>query len=64
MTRRPDTLTVSEDGKTLIYTYTYAQKAEIVDMRVLHEKGTYIYTVDLITGETICEIVDNVENVE
>ena len=65
LTRRPDTVTVSEDGKTLVYTYTYTQKAEIVDMnRVLHEKGTYIYTVDLITGEKACEIVDNVENIE
>ncbi len=65
LTRRPDTVSISEDGKTLVYTYTYLQRAEIVDMqRVLHEKGTYIYTVDLITGKYTCEIVDNIENVE
>lgn len=65
LTRRPDTVTISEDGKMLVYTYTYAQRMEIVDMnRVLHEKGTYIYTVDLITGETTFEIVDNLENME
>lgn len=42
----PDSLTLSEDGRTLTYVYRFDEALED-----LHEAGTYTYTVDLATGE-------------
>lgn len=51
-TNRPDTVTFSEDGKILTYTRSFAEKAAIGSgTRLIHEKGTYVYTVDTETGE-------------
>ncbi|MBE7024591.1 MAG: S-layer homology domain-containing protein [Ruminococcaceae bacterium] len=46
----PDTVTFSEDGKTLTYTRTFEEKAAVNGGRIFHEKGTYTYTVDTENG--------------
>lgn len=59
----PDTLELSQDQKTLTYTYhfderratSYSEGTETV----AHEAGTYVYTVDLPSGEFSLEIVPN-----
>lgn len=62
-TRMPDTMTFSEDGKTLVYTRHFDEKLEVsIDItttppRLVHDKGTYTYTVDLETGEYSLEII-------
>ncbi len=51
-TNRPDTVTFSEDGKILTYTRSFAEKSAIGSgTRLIHEKGTYVYTVDTETGK-------------
>ncbi len=50
--RAPDRLFLSEDGKTLTYVYSFSDKlASPYDGAILHEAGTYTYTVDISTGE-------------
>lgn len=50
--RAPDRLSLSEDGKTLTYVYSFPdQLVSPYDGVTLHEAGTYTYTVDMITGE-------------
>ncbi len=62
LTADPDTLLVSEDESTLVYTRTFTQRAEIKEPdRLIHEKGTYVYTVDLKTGEVNLEITEGLE---
>lgn len=48
--RAPDSLELSEDGKTLTYVYRFDQ-ALLDEATVYHEAGTYTYTVDPATGE-------------
>lgn len=48
--RAPDSLEMSADGRTLTYTYRF-DEALINGDNVLHEAGTYTYTVDTATGE-------------
>ncbi|MBO4953852.1 MAG: hypothetical protein J6D04_01730, partial [Clostridia bacterium] len=60
--RMPDTITFSEDGKTLVYTRHFDEKFEMsIDVTTppftIHEKGTYTYTVNLETGEVSLEIL-------
>ncbi len=51
----PDTLELSADKSTLTYTYVFTQRMELDPgtdyARVIHEAGTYRYTVDLATGK-------------
>lgn len=52
----PENITLSEDGKTATYSFFF-DSAMILDPgmpseRVIHEAGTYQYTVDLASGET------------
>ncbi len=59
----PDSFEFSEDGKTLVYTKTFADKLEVsidpsVPSRLVHEKGTYAYTVNLETGDVSLEIIE------
>ncbi len=50
--RAPDRLSLSEDGNTLTYVYSFPDKlASPYDGAILHEAGTYTYTVDISTGE-------------
>ena len=50
--RAPDRLSLSEDGKTLTYVYSFPdQLVSPYDGATLHEAGTYTYTVDIATGE-------------
>jgi hypothetical protein len=50
--RGPDSLSLSEDGSTLTYSYRFDDTlTNSYDGRILHEAGTYTYTVDLTTGE-------------
>lgn len=48
--RAPDGLAISEDGKTLTYSYSFDEA-----LGSLHDAGTYLYTVDLATGELTVE---------
>lgn len=48
--RAPDSLELSADGRTLTYTYRFDEALTSGD-NVLHEAGSYTYTVDLATGE-------------
>lgn len=63
-TTMPETLDFSDDGKTLVYTQHFDEKLEVsVDItttppRLVHEKGTYTYTVNLETGEVSLEIIE------
>jgi hypothetical protein len=57
----PDDILLSEDGLTLRYTYHFDERLAYTVIQgepewVGHEAGTYIYTVDLATGETALEI--------
>jgi len=57
----PEELSFSEDGKTLSYSFCFDSDMVLeIDeevKRVVHEAGTYNYTVDIVTGETVLEIV-------
>jgi len=63
--RAPDHMGFSGDGSKFIYSYrfldrlayTYSEQPEIV----LHEAGTYVYTVDVATGELSVELPDPYE---
>ena len=62
-TYMPETLDFSEDGKTLVYTQHFDEKLEVtmdpsIPSRLVHEKGTYTYTVNLETGEVSLEIIE------
>lgn len=48
--RAPDSLEISEDGRTLTYLYRFDEALEDY-----HDAGTYTYTVDLTTGELTVE---------
>lgn len=47
----PDSMTLTEDGKALTYIYTFDSPLVRHSGEVLHEAGTYTYTVDMTTGE-------------
>ena len=49
--RAPDSLGFSDDGAALVYTYHFDEALSDGDT-MLHDAGTYTYTVDLATGET------------
>lgn len=49
--RAPDSLTLSEDGSTLTYVYSFEDALYNAHGQPLHEAGSYTYTVDLATGE-------------
>ena len=49
--RAPDSLGFSDDGGALVYTYHFDEALFDGDT-MLHDAGTYIYTVDLTTRET------------
>ncbi len=51
-TSLPETMTISDDGLTLTYSYTYAEALTGEDGTVLHPAGTITYVTDLVTGET------------
>lgn len=54
--RAPDSLSLSEDGKTLTYVYSFSEElASPCDGAILHEAGTYTYTVDIHTGELMVD---------
>jgi hypothetical protein len=61
ITSEPNNLWLSEDGLTLYYLYHYPQRLVIdeglLSERVVHEAGTYSYTVDLNTGVTSLSIL-------
>lgn len=51
-----ETMEVSEDGSKLIYTYSFDEQAVHTNgdgevSAVLHEKGSYVFTADLTSGE-------------
>jgi len=54
----PDDMWLSEDSLTLYYTYHFSEALSIEE-RLLHEAGTYQYTVDLNTGEVTLVIIPN-----
>jgi hypothetical protein len=60
-TAAPGKLWLSEDGLTLYYSYYYDQRSIIdeglLSERLIHEAGTYIYTVDLNTGKNSLTII-------
>ena len=49
--REPDSVEVSEDGRTLTYSYTFEKPLADESGILLHDAGTYTYTVNLVTGE-------------
>ncbi len=51
-TSLPETMTLSDDGLTLTYAYTYDEALNGEDGVVLHPAGTITYTTNLVTGET------------
>lgn len=54
----PDSMALSADGGTLTYVYSF--NAPLIDGdRVLHEAGTYTYTVDMATGELAVSHADS-----
>ena len=57
----PLTLELNGDGTVLTYSYHFDERLVVTDMGgeefVAHEAGTYVYTVDLATGETELEIL-------
>lgn len=60
-TEAPESLTVSDDGKKAAYSFFF-ESDMILDPglpseRVIHEAGTYQYTVDLVSGETELAII-------
>jgi hypothetical protein len=60
-TSEPKELWLSEDGKTLHYTYHYDDRLVISPGEeyewVAHEAGTYRYSVDLATGKVVLDIL-------
>lgn len=59
-TRAPDTLQFSDDDATLTYTYRFTEPLWNGDT-LLHDKGTYIYTVDIASARQSVELVDAYE---
>ncbi len=55
--RPPDSIALSDDGGTLTYVYSFDSPLVSGD-EVLHEAGTYTYTVDLATGELTVDHTD------
>lgn len=58
----PHTMTISDDQRTMVYTYTFAERLEAsiapsMPTMLIHEKGTYVYTVNLQTGTHTLEII-------
>lgn len=49
--RAPDSLTLNEDGSVLTYVYSFGDALFNADGELLHDVGTYTYTVDTATGE-------------
>lgn len=49
-TREPDSLEFHSDGTSLVYTYRFLDELRTKDS-LLHEAKTYVYTVDVATGE-------------
>lgn len=49
--RAPDSVELSADGATLVYRYTFEKPLSDETGVLLHDAGTYTYTVDLATGE-------------
>ena len=49
--RAPDTMVLSQDGRTLTYTYRFDEPVTF-DTNVLTEAGLHTYVADLATGET------------
>ncbi len=62
LTDDPEILTLSEDGLTLYYSYSFSDEMILekgtANERIIHEKGTYNYTVDLQTGTVNLEIAN------
>lgn len=56
---KPDNLRLSEDCLTLYYSHYFEEHLMTKDgsERILHEAGTYNYTVDLNTGETLLDFL-------
>ena len=59
----PDAICLSEDGYTLYYEVTFSEQM-VMDKGLeseyfIHDKGTYFYTVDLLTGEVTLTITDD-----
>lgn len=59
-TRAPDTLQFSDDDATLTYTYRFTEPLWNGGT-LLHDKGTYIYTVDIASARQSVELVDAYE---
>lgn len=58
----PEGYSFSKDGNTLFYFVTFTERAAMYNAPgheyVIHEKGTYNYTVNLLTGETSLTITN------
>lgn len=59
-TQRPETLQFEYEGTILTYTYRF-QEPLWDGNTLLHDKGTYVYTVDVITGEQSVVLEDSYE---
>ncbi len=53
--RAPDEMFLSEDGSVLTYVYSFEEALFNAEGEVLHDSGTYTYTVDTATGELAVE---------
>lgn len=53
--RAPDEMFLSEDGITLTYVYSFEDTLFNAEGDLLHDSGTYTYTVDTATGELAVE---------
>ncbi len=49
--RPPDSMELSKDGSTLTYAYSFDSVLRNTQGEILHSKGTYLYTVELSSGE-------------
>ena len=57
--RAPDSMAFSEDGKQFIYTYRFDAPLYDPQGDLVHEGGTYVYTVDVPTGGVTLDIQPN-----